>query len=225
MRSSGSSPSRPGRHQIQRRRSGRGRLWSTAARSAASAIRAMSNSASKARPDLWRDRRDGSLTQGGYSDHVVVREEFVLKLPDSLDISRAAPLLCAGITTYSPLKKYRVGPGQRVGVAGLGGLGTWASSSPAALGAHVTMITTSPARATTRGRSAPTKCSFRRTPRRWRRPEPSTSSSTPSRWPRRQSLPEPAGAQRQHGAGRRDRAAAASTAACWRCATARWPVP
>ena len=69
--------------------------WSTAARSAASAIRAMNNSASKARLTYsGRDRRDSSLTQGGYSDHVVVREEFVLKLPDSLDISRAAPLLC-----------------------------------------------------------------------------------------------------------------------------------
>ena len=75
---------------------------------------------------------------------MVVREEFVLKLPDSLDISRAAPLLCAGITTYSPLKKYRVGPGQRVGVAGLGGLGHMGVKFAHALGAHVTMITTSP---------------------------------------------------------------------------------
>ena len=90
------------------------------------------------------DRRDGTLTQGGYSDHVVVRQEFVLKLPDSLDIARAAPLLCAGITTYSPLKKYGVGPGQKVGVAGLGGLGHMGVKFARALGAHVTMITTSP---------------------------------------------------------------------------------
>ena len=90
------------------------------------------------------DRRDGSITFGGYSDHIVTRQEFVLKLPDSLDISRAAPLLCAGITTYSPLKKYGVGPGQKVGVAGLGGLGHMGVKIAHALGAHVTMITTSP---------------------------------------------------------------------------------
>jgi uncharacterized zinc-type alcohol dehydrogenase-like protein len=91
-----------------------------------------------------RDRRDGSLTHGGYSDHVIVRQEFVLRLPDSLDIARAAPLLCAGITTYSPLKKYGVGPGKKVGVAGLGGLGHMGVKFAHALGAHVTMITTSP---------------------------------------------------------------------------------
>ena len=91
-----------------------------------------------------RDRHDGSLTQGGYSDHIIVREEFVLKLPDGLDIARAAPLLCAGITTYSPLKKYGVGPGTKVGVAGLGGLGHMGVKLAHAMGAHVTMITTSP---------------------------------------------------------------------------------
>lgn len=91
-----------------------------------------------------RDRQDGTTTQGGYSDHVVVREEFVLRVPDSLDEARAAPILCAGITTYSPLRKYGVGPGQRVGVAGLGGLGHMGVKLAKALGAHVTMITTSP---------------------------------------------------------------------------------
>ena len=91
-----------------------------------------------------RDRHDGTITQGGYSDHIIVRQEFVLKLPHSLDISRAAPLLCAGITTYSPLRKYGVGPGQKVGVAGLGGLGHMGVKFAHALGAHVTMITTSP---------------------------------------------------------------------------------
>lgn len=91
-----------------------------------------------------KDRRDGSLTQGGYSDHILARQEFVLKLPDSLDLARAAPLLCAGITTYSPLRKYGVGPGQKVGVAGLGGLGHMGVKLAHAMGAHVTMITTSP---------------------------------------------------------------------------------
>ena len=85
---------------------------------------AMSSFLPRARPHLQGpDRRDRTLTKGGYSDHVIVRQEFVLSLPDSLDISRAAPLLCAGITTYSPLRKYGVGPGKKVGVAGLGGLG------------------------------------------------------------------------------------------------------
>ena len=90
------------------------------------------------------DLQDGSITQGGYSDHVVVRQEFVCRLPESLDISRAAPLLCAGITTYSPLRKYGVGPGKKVGIAGLGGLGHMGVKLAAAMGAEVTMITTSP---------------------------------------------------------------------------------
>jgi uncharacterized zinc-type alcohol dehydrogenase-like protein len=90
------------------------------------------------------DPQDGSLTQGGYSDHIVVRQEFVCRLPDALDISRAAPLLCAGITTYSPLRKFNVGPGRKVGVAGLGGLGHMGVKLANAMGAHVTMITTSP---------------------------------------------------------------------------------
>ena len=90
------------------------------------------------------DRVDGSITQGGYSDHILVREEFVCSIPDSLDIARAAPLLCAGITTYSPLRKFKVGPGSRVGVAGLGGLGHMGVKIARAMGAHVTMITTSP---------------------------------------------------------------------------------
>ena len=90
------------------------------------------------------DRQDGSLTQGGYSDHIVVREEFVCRLPDNLDIAKAAPLLCAGITTYSPLKKFKVGKDSKVGVAGLGGLGHMGVKLARAMGAHVTMITTSP---------------------------------------------------------------------------------
>jgi uncharacterized zinc-type alcohol dehydrogenase-like protein len=91
-----------------------------------------------------KDLRDGSMTYGGYSDHVVVRQEFVCRVPEALDISRAAPLLCAGITTYSPLRKFGVGPGSRVGIAGLGGLGHMGVKLAAAMGAEVTMITTSP---------------------------------------------------------------------------------
>lgn len=91
-----------------------------------------------------RDRQSGELTQGGYSDHVVVREEFVCRIPDGLDMARAAPLLCAGITTYSPLKRFGVGRGQEVAVVGLGGLGHMGVKLGAAMGAHVTMVTTSP---------------------------------------------------------------------------------
>ncbi|MGV2903281.1 NAD(P)-dependent alcohol dehydrogenase, partial [Microbacterium sp. AGC62] len=67
--------------------------------------------------------RDGTVTQGGYSEQVVVAEKFVLRIPDSLPLDVAAPLLCAGITTYSPLRHWNVGPGTRVAVVGLGGLG------------------------------------------------------------------------------------------------------
>ena len=91
-----------------------------------------------------KDLHDGSITQGGYSDHIVVRQEFVCRVPQQLDISRVAPLLCAGITTYSPLRKFGVGPGQKVGIAGLGGLGHMGVKLAAAMGADVTMITTSP---------------------------------------------------------------------------------
>jgi hypothetical protein len=69
------------------------------------------------------DRVTGDNTYGGFSKHIVVREEYVLSVPDALNISRAAPILCAGITTYAPLKNYHVGPGSRVGVVGLDGLG------------------------------------------------------------------------------------------------------
>ncbi len=87
-----------------------------------------------------RDRITGEVTRGGYSKHVVVREEFAFSIPENLDLSRAAPLLCAGITTYSPLRTWGVGPGSRVGVIGLGGLGHMAVKLASALGAEVTMI-------------------------------------------------------------------------------------
>ena len=90
------------------------------------------------------DKHDGTLTQGGYSTEVVCRDIFVLKLPDSLDIARSAPLLCAGITTYSPLRKYGVGKDSKVAVVGLGGLGHMGVKLAHAMGAHVTMVTTSP---------------------------------------------------------------------------------
>jgi uncharacterized zinc-type alcohol dehydrogenase-like protein len=91
-----------------------------------------------------RDRITGEPTYGGYSKHLVVRQEFVLSVPDALDISKAAPLLCAGITTWSPLKTWNVGPGSRVGVIGLGGLGHMAVKLAAGLGADVTVLSRSP---------------------------------------------------------------------------------
>lgn len=87
-----------------------------------------------------RDRIDGQITFGGYSKHLVVREEFALRVPEGLDLSRTAPLLCAGITTYSPLRTWNVGPGSRVGVIGLGGLGHMAVKLAAGMGAHVTVL-------------------------------------------------------------------------------------
>jgi uncharacterized zinc-type alcohol dehydrogenase-like protein len=93
-----------------------------------------------------RDRISGEVTQGGYSKHLVVRQEFVLRVPDGLELCRAAPLLCAGITTYSPLRNWDIGPGSRVGVIGLGGLGHMAVKLAAALGAEVTVISRSPSK-------------------------------------------------------------------------------
>jgi uncharacterized zinc-type alcohol dehydrogenase-like protein len=91
-----------------------------------------------------RDRLTGDVTFGGYADHVVVREHFVLRVPDTLDPLLAAPLLCAGITVWNPLRKYRVSAGTKMAVVGLGGLGHLAVKLGVALGAEVTVITTSP---------------------------------------------------------------------------------
>jgi uncharacterized zinc-type alcohol dehydrogenase-like protein len=93
-----------------------------------------------------KDRRTGEVTHGGYSTHIVAREEFVLRLPPGLDPARAAPLLCAGITTYSPLRHWRVGPGSRLAVAGLGGLGHLGVKLASAMGAEVTVVTRSAAK-------------------------------------------------------------------------------
>ena len=90
------------------------------------------------------DRHDGTVTYGGYSDSVVVNEHFVVRVPEKLDPAAAAPLLCAGITTYSPLRHYGVKPGHKVGVIGMGGLGHMGIKFARALGAEVTVFTRSP---------------------------------------------------------------------------------
>ncbi len=92
------------------------------------------------------DRHDGSLTQGGYSDSIVVSEHFVLRMPEGIDLASAAPILCAGITTYSPLRHYGVKAGHKVGVIGMGGLGHMGVKLAKALGAEVTVFTRSEAK-------------------------------------------------------------------------------
>ena len=89
----------------------------------------------------------GGPTHGGYSNQIVVDEHFVLRVSEKLDPAAAAPLLCAGITTYSPLRHWQVGPGQRVGVVGLGGLGHMGVKLARAMGAGVSLFTTSPSKA------------------------------------------------------------------------------
>jgi alcohol dehydrogenase (NADP+) len=90
------------------------------------------------------DKHLGGVTYGGYSDSIVVDEAFVLRVSDKLNLAGAAPLLCAGITTYSPLRHWQVGKGQKVGVVGLGGLGHMGVKFASAFGAHVVLFTTSP---------------------------------------------------------------------------------
>ena len=90
---------------------------------------------------------DGSTTYGGYSTDVVVRQEFVLRIPDAIAPAEAAPILCAGVTTYAPLRQHGVGPGVRVAVAGIGGLGHMAVQLATAMGAEVTALTTTPDKA------------------------------------------------------------------------------
>ena len=93
------------------------------------------------------EKETGRPTNGGYSDSIVVNEDFVLRVSDKLDPAAAAPLLCAGITTWSPLKHWKVGPGHKVGVVGLGGLGHMGVKLAHALGAQVVLFTTSPGKA------------------------------------------------------------------------------
>src|ERR1700676_1276463 len=90
------------------------------------------------------DKHSGGVTYGGYSDSVVVDQRFVLKVPSNLNLAGAAPLLCAGITTYSPMHHWGVTKGKKVGVVGLGGLGHMGVKFAHALGAHVVLFTTSP---------------------------------------------------------------------------------
>jgi uncharacterized zinc-type alcohol dehydrogenase-like protein len=87
--------------------------------------------------------RDGTITQGGYSTHIVVDEDFVLRVPESIDYAAAAPLLCAGITTYSPLHHWKAGPGKKVAVVGMGGLGHLGVKIAHAMGAEVTVLSQS----------------------------------------------------------------------------------
>ncbi|MER6692560.1 NAD(P)-dependent alcohol dehydrogenase [Streptomyces minutiscleroticus] len=94
-----------------------------------------------------RDRHDGPLTQGGFSDEYVADQAFVHRRPEGLDPAGTAPLMCAGITTWVPLRRWEVGPGQTVGVVGLGGLGHVAVKLAKALGAEVVGFTTSPDKA------------------------------------------------------------------------------
>ncbi|HEY9424529.1 MAG TPA: NAD(P)-dependent alcohol dehydrogenase [Microterricola sp.] len=84
--------------------------------------------------------RDGTITQGGYSSHVVVVEDFVVGIPAALELDVAAPLLCAGVTTYSPLRHWGAGPGKKVAIVGLGGLGHMGVKIAHALGAEVTVL-------------------------------------------------------------------------------------
>ena len=91
-----------------------------------------------------RDRISGDITYGGYSKQIVVDEDFVLRVSDKLPLAQVAPLLCAGITTYSPLRHWNVGKGHKLGVIGLGGLGHMALKLGASFGAEVTMLSTSP---------------------------------------------------------------------------------
>jgi uncharacterized zinc-type alcohol dehydrogenase-like protein len=90
------------------------------------------------------DKHTGGQTFGGYSEKIVVDEAYTLRVPKNLDPAAVAPLLCAGITTYSPLRHWKVGPGQKVGVVGLGGLGHMAVKFARAFGAEVVLFTTSP---------------------------------------------------------------------------------
>ena len=93
------------------------------------------------------DKHLNKQTFGGYSERIVVDEDFVLRVPGNLDLAATAPLLCAGITTWSPLKHWKAGPGQKVGIVGIGGLGHMGVKLAKAMGAHVVVITTSASKA------------------------------------------------------------------------------
>ncbi len=129
------------------------------------------------------DKKTGGITYGGYSRSIVVDRHFVLRISDKLDLAATAPLLCAGITTYSPLRHFKVGKGQKVGVVGLGGLGHMAVKFANVFGAEVVLFTTSPGK--DRGRETPRRARSGRLEERRRNEKDTrtalTSSSIPSR--------------------------------------------
>ena len=88
--------------------------------------------------------RHGEITQGGYSDRIVVDEAFVMRIPDAIPLANAAPLLCAGITLYSPLRHWNAGPGTRVAIIGMGGLGHMGVQFARAMGAHTSVLDLAP---------------------------------------------------------------------------------
>ena len=126
--------------------------------------------------------KDGTITQGGYSTFIVVDEDFVLDIPDPIDLADAGPLLCAGITVYHPLRRWGVSPGKRVAIVGMGGLGHLAVKFAKAMGAEVTVFTTTPGKTATPSASAPrTSSSTKTAPTSPRSSTRSTSRSTRSR--------------------------------------------
>jgi len=115
------------------------------------------------------DPISGGSTYGGYSGRIVVDQDFVLRVSETLDPAGAAPLLCAGITTWSPLRHWQVGPGQRVGIVGLGGLGHMGVKLARALGAEVSLFTTSPGKAEDARRLGASEVIISRNPEEMRR--------------------------------------------------------
>ncbi len=146
MRSSAVSPrSAPRSPDSSPATSPRSAAWSIPIAPAPSARPASSSSARTSTLTYnFPDKHLGGVTYGGYSDSIVVDERFVLRVPSNLDLAGAAPLLCAGITTYSPMRHWGVTKGKKVGVVGLGGLGHMGVKFAHALGAHVVVFTTSP---------------------------------------------------------------------------------
>ena len=103
------------------------------------------------------DKHTGKMTYGGYSSRIVVDESFALRVSGNLSPAGTAPLLCAGITTYSPLRHWKVGQGKKVGIVGLGGLGHMGVKFGHAFGAHMVLFTTSPGKAADGRNWAPMK--------------------------------------------------------------------
>jgi D-arabinose 1-dehydrogenase-like Zn-dependent alcohol dehydrogenase len=102
------------------------------------------------------DKHLGGVTYGGYSDSIIVDEDYVVSIPSNLDLAATAPLLCAGITTYSPMRHWGVSEGKKVGIVGLGGLGHMGVKFAHALGAHTVVFTTSSSVSRLRGHAAGT---------------------------------------------------------------------